>query len=162
MALQRFFRQGRIAAGIDRTKKNDLAVCVIPTITFGMLQDYQRHRLGYAKGAKGEVGAALRQVEAEPKQHPAQHAPLPEGISEGAAESLMSPFVSFDSDSPFARDEQLLAQIARWRMEYQNFRVRSHCINRTWSSIRLNVTLLLNCGPAKQKLYESVCAAGRF
>lgn len=85
-------------------------------------KDYQRHRLGYAKGAKGEVGAALRQVEAEPKQHVAQHAPLPEGISEDEAESLMSPFATFGSDSPFARDEQLLAQIAKWRMEYQNFR----------------------------------------
>lgn len=85
-------------------------------------KDYQSHRLGHAKGAKGEVGAALRQVEKEPKEQVGQHAPLPEGITEDDAESLLSPFPSFGSDSPFARDEKLLAQIARWRMEYQNFR----------------------------------------
>ncbi|KAL8438842.1 hypothetical protein Efla_000760 [Eimeria flavescens] len=86
--------------------------------------DYQRHRLGYAKGAKGEVEAALRQVEEAPKQQqqPHAHAPLPEGIPEEVKESLLSPFATFSSDSPFARDEQLLTQIAKWRMEYQNFR----------------------------------------
>lgn len=86
--------------------------------------DYQRHRLGYAKGAKGEVGAALRQVEEAPKeeQQGQQHAPLPEGLAEGSADSALSPFATFSADSPFARDEQLLAQIAKWRMEYQNFR----------------------------------------
>lgn len=93
-----------------------------PTI-FRFRLDYQRHRLGYAKGAKGEVGAALRQVQEKTKEQTAQHPPLPEGISEDDAENLMSPFGTFSSDSPFARDEQLLAQIAKWRMEYQNFRI---------------------------------------
>ncbi|OEH76875.1 mannitol-1-phosphate dehydrogenase [Cyclospora cayetanensis] len=85
--------------------------------------DYQRHRLGYAKGAKGEVGAALREVEEKQREHQGAHtAPLPEGITEDEAESLLSPFVSFGADSPFAREEQRLAKIAKWRMEYQNFR----------------------------------------
>ncbi|CDJ30945.1 Mannitol-1-phosphate dehydrogenase, related [Eimeria mitis] len=102
-------------------------------------KDYQHHRLGRAKGAKGEVCEALKEVEQEKcyqqphqqqqqeqqqqqQQQQAHAAPLPEGISEDDAESLLSPFGAYDADSPFHRDEQLLIQIARWRMAYQRFR----------------------------------------
>ena len=94
-----------------------------------VFQDYQQHRLGHAKGAKGEVGEALREVQEQQQQHGGagqqHHAapPLPEGISEEDAESLLSPFGAYEADSPFHRDEQLLLQIARWRMAYQRFRV---------------------------------------
>ncbi|CDI83834.1 hypothetical protein, conserved [Eimeria acervulina] len=95
---------------------------------FRFRKDYQQHRLGHAKGAKGEVGEALREVQEQQQQHGGagqQHhaAPrLPEGISEEDAESLLSPFGAYEADSPFHRDEQLLLQIARWRMAYQRFR----------------------------------------
>ncbi|CDJ64109.1 Mannitol-1-phosphate dehydrogenase, related [Eimeria necatrix] len=87
------------------------------------------HRLGYAKGAKGEVGAALRKVAEKQQQQQQQqqqgvgpHTSLPEGISGNEAANLLSPFAAYAADSPFATDEALLAQIARWRMAYQNFR----------------------------------------
>ena len=105
-----------------------VAAAVAAAAAAVVFQDYQQHRLGHAKGAKGEVGEALREVQ-EQQQHGGagqqHHAapPLPEGISEEDAESLLSPFGAYEADSPFHRDEQLLLQIARWRMAYQRFRV---------------------------------------